>query len=596
MTTYCAYAISISFMILLTLHINSNDNNNINDPIETIKTAIKTNNIICAPDTTSPYTNRFGISTFTVGDDYLDKVKQAYHDDDVCKPIIQSNGTPMYTIQNGFIYKGDRLYIPPFDSLKQPLLYEYHDSASSAHRGIASTHERIKRHFYWPNMQRDIEEYCRTCKECQQSKTINQMKNGLLQPLPIPQHKFDDISMDFITHLPSTTSGNNVILVIVDRLTKYARFIPLAARYTHDLPAAEITAEAVFTHWCRLFDIPVTIVSDRDPQFTSKFWTTLFSKYYTQLKHSTAYHPQTDGQTERTNRTLEEILRSYLSPTQTDWDNWLSSAEIAYNNTYHSSTQQTPHELVFNQHRRSMADFIALANNTPNKAITSADKRIEDAKRCIERAQKRQIREANKHRRDIQYTVGELVFISTEHMNPKGSTSNKLMYKYIGPYRIIRRISDVTYEIMLPSSSKLHPVFYVNRLRKFYPRLTQFADDDGNDIEPPPTIIDDDYEWEVDAILKHRTSKNGQKQYLVKWRGYTSIHNSWEPIDNLVNAKDKINAYHKEKRLRSIDNSLKDYTKELKYIKPQHNIQSMASHINCITNLPYMMLSLSLRY
>ena len=297
-----------------------------------------------------------------------------------------------------------------------------------------------------------------------------------------------------------------------------------------------------------------------------------------------------------TNRILKEILRSYLSPTQTDWDNWLSSAEIAYNNTYHSSTQQTPHELVFNQHRRSMADFIALANNTPNKAITSADKRIEDAKRCIERAQKRQIREANKHRRDIQYTVGELVFISTEHMNPKGSTSNKLMYKYIGPYRIIRRISDVTYEIMLPSSSKLHPVFYVNRLRKFYPRLTQFADDDGNDIEPPPTIIDDDYEWEVDAILKHRTSKNGQKQYLVKWRGYTSIHNSWEPIDNLVNAKDKINAYHKEKRLRSIDNSLKDYTKELKYIKPQHNIQSMASHINCITNLPYMMLSLSLRY
>src|ERR1700694_455940 len=96
-----------------------------------------------------------------------------------------------------------------------------------------------------------------------------------------------------------------------------------------------------------------------------------------------------------------------------------------------------------------MADFIALANNTPNKTITSATERLQSAKRCIERAQKRQIQQANKHRRDITYNVGDLVFISTEHMNPKGSTSNKLMYKYIGPYRIIRRISDVTYEIQL---------------------------------------------------------------------------------------------------------------------------------------------------
>src|SRR5260370_14342105 len=162
-----------------------------------------------------------------------------------------------------------------------------------------------------------------------------------------------------------------------------------------------------------------------------------------------------------------------------------------------------------------MADFIALANNTPNKTITTADKRIEDSRRCIERAQKRQIREANKHRRDIKYNVGDLVFISTEHMNPKGSTSNKLMYKYIGPYRIIRRISDVTYEIQLPKSSKLHPVFYVNRLRKFYPRLDKFADDDGNDIELPPTVIDDDYEWDVEDIISDRMTKSSRREYLI---------------------------------------------------------------------------------
>jgi len=562
---------------------------------EIIRNAIRINSIIQQTVSTT-FSNLFGISTFTVGDDYLDKVKQAYADDSVCKSIIEANGTPMYTISHGFIYKGTRLYIPPFDSLKSPLLYEYHDSASSAHRGIASTHERIKRHFYWPHMQHDIEEYCRTCKECQQSKVVNQLKNGLLQPLPIPNNKFDDISMDFITHLPTTTSGNNVILVIVDRLTKYARFIPLEAYHTHDLPAAQVTADAVFTYWCRIFDVPLTIVSDRDPQFTSKFWTALFEKYNTQLKLSTAYHPQTDGQTERTNRTLEEILRSYLSPTQTDWDTWLSSAEIAYNNTCHSSTGQTPHELVFNQHRRSMADFIALAHNTPSKAVITAEKRIQLAKQCIERAQKRQLQEANKHRRDIKYNVGDLVFISTEHITPTGTTSNKLMYKYMGPYRIIRRISDVAYEIKLPAKSKLHPVFYVNRLRKFYPRLEQFADDDGNDIEPPPAIVDEDYEWEVDQILKDRIAKNGQRQYLIKWKGYTSIHNTWEFIDNLVNAKGKIKEYHQQQHLQSIDKDLREVMRDAKNAARPNTDNIRAVNLNCITNLPHMMLSLSINY
>src|SRR5260370_31953391 len=243
-----------------------------------------------------------------------------------------------------------------------------------------------------------------------------------------------------------------------------------------------------------------------------------------------------------------------------------------------------------------MADFIALANNKPNKAITTADKRIEDSRRCIERAQKRQIREANKHRRDIKYNVGDLVFISTEHMKPKGSTSNKLTYKYIGPYHIIRRISDVTYEIQLPKSSKLHPVFYVNRLRRFYPRLTQFADDDGNDIDPPPTIIDDDYEWEVDEILKHRTGKNGQQQYLVKWSGYSSIHNTGEPVHNLVNAKDEIREYHNKRHLQSIDRDLRDVIRDAKNARRRDNNVSAMNSINCVTHLPYVLLSLRINH
>ena len=126
--------------------------------------------------------------------------------------------------------------------------------------------------------------------------------------------------------------------------------------------------------------------------------------------------------------------------------------------------------------------------------------------------------------------------------------------------------------------------------------MTQFADDDGRDIEPPPTIIDDDYEWEVENILSDRVTKNGRHEYLIKWSGYSTIHNSWEPIENLVNAKNKINEYHKNQHLQTIDSNLRDYIKTAKNVIRQQNINSMTSHINCITNLPYMLLSLSINH
>jgi hypothetical protein len=245
---------------------------------------------------------------------------------------LKSEGTPRLSIRDGYIYKGRRLYIPCIDSIKKKLLIEYHDAiASGGHRGAAATHHKLIQHYYWPQMYEDVVTYVKECHVCQASKSVNQLPAGLLQPLPIPDHPLEDISMDFITHLPRTISGNVGMMVIVDRLTKYVRIIPTATEDDSAIPAAERTAQLFLHHWVRTFGIPKSIVSDRDVQFTSIFWTELFKCYGTQLKFSSAYHPQTDGQTERTNRTLQEVLRSYVSDDQDAWDENVWHVEVAIN-------------------------------------------------------------------------------------------------------------------------------------------------------------------------------------------------------------------------------------------------------------------------
>jgi transposase InsO family protein len=505
-----------------------------------------------------------GITSVNIGNEFIDEVKHAYNDDDICKTLLERNGNHSYTVLNGMIYKGDRIYIPVFQGLKQKLLYEYHDAQAASHRGIASTHDRLMRHYYWPNMYNDVEVYVQQCTVCQQAKSMNQTAHALLQPLPIPEKKFNDISMDFITKLPKTLAGNDSILVIVDRLTKYAMFIAMKSAKNEDVPAALITAELFVKHWIRQFSTPISIVSDRDTQFTSKFWKRTFELLGTKLKYSTAYHPQTDGQTERTNRTLEEMLRCYIDKQHDNWDELLLQAEIAYNSVKHSSTQYTPYSLVYGEERRHPADIMSdqvSAAHAPaaDKFVRSMNDMIESAKQHLLKAQKKYAKYADHHRRVIEFDVGQYVWISTEHLRQQGECASKLKHKYAGPFKILKRINNTAYELQLPANSKMHPVVNVSRLRRFNPRLNRFADDEGNDIEPPPDLIDEEEEYEVDRLLKY---DDEAKQFLVKWKGWANYHNTWEDRSMLQrNAAEMIDEYfakHKEKPVASNDNTLSD--------------------------------------
>src|SRR5947209_2006041 len=242
--------------------------------------------------------------------------------------------------QHLYLKEGQRLCIPKDKTLRTTILNEAHDNEIAGHFGADKTYENVSKDFYWPKMNKEIQRYISTCDACQRNKVTNQKPVGLLQTLKTPSRRWEQVTMDFITHLPVTKNGNDSIVVLVDRLSKRAHF-----RAIHCTAMTPEIAKLFFKMIFVNHGLPAMIISDRDAKFTSRFWKALFSLTGTKLAMSTAYHPQTDGQTERLNRTLEEMLRAYVGYKQDNWDDYLPMAEFAYNNAKQTSTGLTPFEL-----------------------------------------------------------------------------------------------------------------------------------------------------------------------------------------------------------------------------------------------------------
>jgi hypothetical protein len=252
-----------------------------------------------------------------------------------------------YSDEDGLWYLDNRVVVPAGEACER-VLEEAHDSPYSRHFGKHKVLHQINQNFWWPGWRKDVESYVFGCLVCQRNKAQTVKKAGLLQPLSVSSFKWESVSIDFITQLPVTKSGYGAIAVFVDRLTKMVHFAPT---YT-DCSARDVARlfnDTVFKH----HGLPSELLSDRDPRFTSKFWTELTRLLGTKLKMSTAFHPQTDGQTERSNRVLEDYLRHYISPSQDDWDEWLPQAEFLVNNAWQESIKNTPFMLNFGQQPRT---------------------------------------------------------------------------------------------------------------------------------------------------------------------------------------------------------------------------------------------------
>ncbi|GJP64571.1 hypothetical protein CLOP_g21549 [Closterium sp. NIES-67] len=225
------------------------------------------------------------------------------------------------------------------------LLEGYHDVLYAGHFGSNKTLTGIAKHYYWPHMAADVQQFVTSCATCQRMKSSKQKKTGLLQPLPVPEQPWQVVSLDFITGLLATTSGHDTILVVIDKFSKMGHFIP-----THTTARTEETSQLFVRYIISQHGIPTTLISDRDPKFTSKFWKELMSLLGTKLAMSSAYHPQTDGQTERLNQIVEQLLRAASKDEISKWDLHLPTLEFACNNATHAATRQTPFFLFYGRH------------------------------------------------------------------------------------------------------------------------------------------------------------------------------------------------------------------------------------------------------
>lgn len=335
--------------------------------------------------------------------------------------------------------------------------------------------------------------------------------------------------MDLITQLPKTATGYDAIVVFVDRLTKMIHLAPTMT--TVDAPG---TAKLFFDHVVRQHGMPLAIVSDRDPRFTSTFWKSLFELTGTRLAMSTANHPQTDGQTERANRTIEEMLRAYVHYSLTDWDQFLAGVEYAYNDSKQKSTGFTPFYLNYGRNPHTPLSLLqahAAASGSPSaeEFISRAREALARAKTNLGIAQARQEKEANSRRRSDVFKVGDQVLVSTSAISPPGrpKVASKLQPQFYGPFAVEAVISPVAYRIALPAHIKAHPVIYIGALRR---HKTDGRPQKG----PPPLGQDSDGEdlWEVEKILDYK-EEDGVGKYLVKWVGYADSENTWEPAADL---------------------------------------------------------------
>jgi len=453
-------------------------------------------------------------------------------------------------VRRGLVYLGesDRLYIPADASLRTRLLHECHDVPTAGHLGKDKTLEQVKRRFYWPRMDSDVLQYVRTCDACQRNKPSQQVTPGLLQPLPIPDHPWQQVTMDLITQLPKSRQGNDAIVVFVDKLSKMVHLVATKTEVT-----APQLAEIFWSTVVRHHGLPSSIVSDRDPRFTGHFWRALWKCLGTQLTMSTAFHPQTDGQTERANRTLEEMLRSYVSFQQKDWDQHLVAAELAFNASKHASTGFTPFYLNGGREVAVPLDLAieeARTTRQPDAAarIQHLHRSLEAAKEHLLKAQQRQAHHADKHRREVLFKVGDEVLLSTAHLKiiGGGDRTAKFTYKYIGPFKIKRVVNNNAYELELPPQLQIHPVLNVSRLKAYHDGRVAFPLRIRADTQPPPALTSSDGdEYEVESILAKR-GKGARTQYLVRWKGWPVWEATWENRRSLDGAADVLDDFEQD--------------------------------------------------
>lgn len=368
------------------------------------------------------------------------------------------------------------------------------------------------------------------CDTCQRNHHETILPPGLLQPNAIPDSAWMDISMDFVEGLPKS-NGMSVILVVVDRFTKYGHFLPLAHPYSASTVAQEFI-QGIF----KLHGLPRSIISDRDPVFLSNFWEAFFKAQGTKLNKSTAYHPQSDGQTESLNKVLEQYLRCVIGDKPTSWLTALPWAEWWYNTTYHSAIQMTPFEALYGHPPPRIQPYFpgSSAVQEVDTQLRDRDTLIALLKTNLAKAHARMKHYYDQKHTEREFQIGDWVYLKLQPYKQHSvqiRPVHKLSPKYYGPFQISERIGTVAYKLQLPSSAKIHPVFHVSLLKK---KLGQ-----GVVVHPhlPPIIDPENPRWYHAAVLDIGIFKkrgNAITKWLIHWVGTSVDDATWEVATEIL--------------------------------------------------------------
>ncbi|GJQ89497.1 ty3-gypsy retrotransposon protein [Tanacetum coccineum] len=410
---------------------------------------------------------------------------------------------------NGTLYYLDRIWVPLKGEVRNLIIDEAHKSEYSVYPRADKMYYDLRDMYWWPKMKKDIAEYQHE----------------------IPVWKWEGIAIDFITKLPRTSSGHDTIWVIVDRLTKSAYFIPMREDYKMERLARLYLNEIVARH-----GVPISIISDRDSRFTSGFWQSMQEALGTRLDMSTAYHPQTDGQSERTIQTLEDMLRACVLDFEGSWDVHLLLVEFSYNNNYHASMRCAPFKALYGRKCCSPIMWAKVGEGQliGPELVQETTEKISQIKDRLKAARDRQKSYADKRRKPLEFSVGDYVLLKVSPWKGvvRFGKKGKLAPRFVGPFEIIEKVGPVAYRLDLPEElNGVHDTFHVSNLKKCLADPTLQVPLDEIRVDAKLNFVEEPVE-----ILEREFKKLKRSRIAivkVRWNSKRDPEFTWEREDQM---------------------------------------------------------------
>ena len=420
-----------------------------------------------------------------------------------------------------------RIIVPDNVESRNLIVKELHSVPYSIHPGINRTVNKVRKSFFWKGLTGHVREYVESCPTCQVEKADHTLSKGKLQSTQIPEEKWQEVSIDFITDLPKTAGGKDCIFVAVDKATRMVKLAPCSKTI-----AAFKMAKLFWQTVVKNYGIPRVIYSDRGAQFVGRVWRELWSLTGTQLRYSTSYHPQTQGVVERMNSVIGQTLRCLISEEKDrDWLKLLDTIEFVINSSPNVSTGYTPFFLNYGFNPVTPMDLLKGDETSNVESVSSFVERMRSvwakAKKNLEKSVQAQSKYYDKRHKDIAFKVGDMVLLLTRNLAVK-NTPAKLQKRFVGPFEVMERIGTQAYKLKLPDHFKVHNVFHVSLL-KGWKTATYREEPTTEEIE----LEEADKAYEVEKILRWRHANHG-KEYLVLWEGYPMEEASWIPERNFT--------------------------------------------------------------